>query len=116
MKRNDVVYYVGYLIVFIMLGIWMLIWALDAILFREALLLWFLSAGILLMIIGGGNLSGRRASNVQLGAGLLITAFILIMLAMTSNLIGGFVGASIGIILIGIIGLILLFRNIKLEA
>jgi hypothetical protein len=116
MKRNDIVYYVGYLTLFILFGVWMLLWALDAVLFREAILLWGLSGGIILVIIGGSGVSGRGASNFQLGAGLGLTAFMLILLGVTSDVMGGLVGAAVGIIIIGIIGLVLLFRGIKKEA
>jgi hypothetical protein len=116
MKRNDIVYYVGYLTLFILFGVWMLLWALDAVLFREAILLWGLSGGIILVIIGGSGVSGRGASNFQLGAGLGLTAFMLILLGVTSDVMGGIVGAAVGIIVIGIIGLLLLFRGIRKEA
>jgi len=114
MKKADIVYYVGYLTLFIMLGVWMLVWAMDALRFRDAFLMWMLSAGILLIIIAA--ISARGSSNVQLGAGLLLSAFTLVMLGVMSDAMGGLVGAAVGIILIGIIGLILLFRNIKQEA
>ncbi|MBA3045607.1 MAG: hypothetical protein KKH41_04725 [Candidatus Thermoplasmatota archaeon] len=115
MKRRDLVYYVGWFTLLILLGVWMLLWALGTLKFGEAILLWLLSASMLLVVIGG--ISGRRpASNVQLGAGLVLCVFVLIMLGIVSDVLGGFVGAAVGIILIGIIGLLLLFRNIKLEA
>jgi hypothetical protein len=116
MKKTDIVYYVGYLTLFILFGVWMLVWAMDALIFRDAFLLWMLSAGILLIIIGASGTSTRGGSNVQLGAGLLLSAFTLILLGIMSDVMGGRIGAAVGIIVIGIIGLILLFRNIKMEA
>jgi hypothetical protein len=116
MKKTDIVYYVGYLTLFILFGVWMLLWALEAVHFSEALLLWGLSAGIILVIIGGSGISGRGASNFQLGAGLGLSAFMLILLGVTGDAIGGIVGAAVGIIVIGIIGLVLLFRGIRKEA
>jgi hypothetical protein len=115
MKRSDITYYVGYLSLFIMLGVWMLLLAMDILSFGEAFLMWLLSAGILLVVIGAVNRS-RGASNMQLAAGLVLAVFVLIMLAVSSDILGGFVGAALGIILIGVIGLALLFRNIRLEA
>ena len=116
MKRNDIVYYAGYLILFIMLGVWMLAWAMGSIGLGEAFMLWLLSGGVLLIAIGGSNISGMAASNFQLATGLVLAVFILIMLGVTSDIIGGLVGAALGIILIGIIGLMLLFRGIRMEA
>jgi hypothetical protein len=116
MKKTNIVYYVGWMTLLILLGMWQLAWALDAVLFREAAMLWLVSAGIILIIIGASGVSGRGASNFQLGAGLSLTVFMLIMLGVTSDVLGGLVGASVGIILIGIIGLALLFRKIRTEA
>lgn len=116
MKRTDIVYYAAYLTLFIMFGVWMLAWALDAVLLGEAFLLWMLSGGLILMVIGGAGFSGRGASNFQLGGGMALSAFTLILLGLRGDVIGGAVGAALGIIILGIIGFILLFRNIKWEA
>lgn len=115
MKRSEITYYVGYLSLFIMLGVWMLMLAMDMLSFGEAFLLWLLSAAVLLVAIGALNRS-RGASNMQLASGLILAVFVLIMLAVSSDLLGGFIGASVGIILIGVIGLALLFRNVRVEA
>ncbi len=115
MRKKDIVYYVGWLTLLILLGVWMLIWALGALRLGEAFLLWLMSAGIMLVIIG--VLSGaKRVSNIQIGSGLALMVFTMILLGIASDVLGGLVGASVGIILIGIIGLALLFRNIKVEA
>jgi len=114
MKKNDFVYYAGWLTMLILMGVWMLLWAMGTVHFGEAVLLWLLSGGILLIIIG--SISGSwSSSSFQLGAGMVLSVFMLMMLAISSNIIGGIVGAALGIILIGIIGLVLLLRNIKLE-
>lgn len=112
MEKSDIGYYVGWILILIMAGIWLLTWAMDAISFGEAILFWLLSAGILLVIIGAISSSG--ASTFQITAGLILSIFVLIMLAITSDLFGGFVGAAIGIILIGIVGLVMLLRNIRM--
>lgn len=116
MKKSDIVYYVGYLALLILFGVWMLMWAVDAVRFREAFMLWMLSAGIMLILIGAIGAGTKSASNAQLGAGLLLSAFTLILLGLSSDIMGGLVGAAVGIILIGIIGLVLLLRKIKTEA
>jgi len=116
MKRNDIVYYAGWLTLFILFGVWMLVWALDAVRLGEAFLLWLLSGGIILILIGGSNVSGRGASNFQLGGGMALSAFTLILLGLRGDIIGGAVGTAVGIIILGIIGLVLLLRKIKLEA
>jgi hypothetical protein len=115
MRKRDVVYYVGWFTLLILLGVWMLLWALGSVRMGEAFLLWLMSAGILMIIIS--FVSGSRgASNFQLGAGLSLTVFTMILLGIFSNVLGGLVGVAVGIILIGIIGLVLLFRNMKVEA
>ncbi|MFO7618272.1 MAG: hypothetical protein R6W91_01215 [Thermoplasmata archaeon] len=115
MRKNDIMYYVGWFTLLILLGVWMLVWALGAARMGEAFLLWLMSAGILLIIIS--FVSGPRGiSSFLLGAGLALTVFTLILLGIASNILGGLVGTAVGIILIGIIGLALLFRNIRVEA
>ncbi len=115
MRRREVVYYVGWFALLILLGVWMLLWALGTLRMGEAFLFWLMSAGMLLVAIS--FLSGAgRASSFQLGAGLVLTVFTLIMVGISSDILGGLVGAAVGIILIGAIGLALLFRNIKVEA
>jgi len=110
MKKNDFVYYAGWLTMLILMGVWMLAWAVGAVQFGEAFLLWLLSGGILLIIIG--TISGSwSASSFQLGAGMVLSVFMLMMLAVSSDILGGLVGAAVGIILIG-----MLLRNVKLEA
>jgi len=114
MEKSDMAYYGGYITVFIMAGVWLLAWSLEALSFGDAFLLWLLSAGIILVAIGAlGTSDFRRASSFQITAGLVLSIFVLIMLAVTSDIIGGFVGASIGIILIGIVGLLMLIRNTR---
>jgi hypothetical protein len=115
MKKTDMAYYAGYLTLFIMFGVWMLVWAVGAMKFGQAFLMWMLTGGIILVIIGGSGVS-RGASNFQLGGGMALSAFTLIMLGLTGNIIGGAVGAALGIIIIGLIGFILLFRKIRAEA
>lgn len=117
MEKSDIGYYVGWILMLIMAGVWLLAWAMDAMSLGEAFLFWLLSAGILLVIIGAiGSSDSRRASTFQITAGLILSVVIFIMLGITSDILGGIVGVAIGIILIGIVGLLMLLRNIKLGA
>ena len=117
MEKSDIGYYVGWIAILIMAGVWLLVWALEAMSLGEAFLFWLLSAGVLLVVIGAiGSSDSRRASTFQINTGLVLAIIILIMLGVTSDILGGFVGAAIGIILIGIVGLLMLLRNIKLGA
>ena len=114
MEKSDIGYYIGWILILIMAGIWLLVWAMDAMSFGEAFLFWLLSTGVLLVMIGAiGSSDSRRASTFQITSGLVLSIFVLIMLAITSDILGGFVGAAIGIILIGIVGLVMLLRNIR---
>ena len=115
MEKSDIGYYVGWIVVLIMAGVWLLAWAMDAMSFGEAFLFWLLSTGLLLVIMGAISSSdSRRASTFQITSGLVLSIFVLIMLSITGDMIGGFVGAAIGIILIGIVGLVMLLRNISM--
>ena len=114
MEKSDIGYYVSYIAILIMAGIWLLAWALKTMSLGEAFLFWLLSVGILLVIIGAmGSSDSKRASTFQITTGLVLAIFVLIMLGVTSDILGGFVGAAIGIILIGIVGLLMLLRNMK---
>jgi hypothetical protein len=117
MNKSDIAYYVSYIIVLLMAGIWLLAWALGAIPLGEAFMFWLLSIGILLVVIGAiGTSASRGASSFQINTGLVLSIVVLIVLAVTSDILGGFVGAAIGIILIGLVGLLMLLRNIRQEA
>ncbi len=114
MEKSDIGYYISWIVILIMAGMWLLVWALDAMSFAESFLFWLLSAGVLLVIIGAiGSSDSRRASTFQITTGLVLSIFVLIMLGVTSDIMGGLVGAAIGIILIGIVGLVRLRRNIR---
>ena len=52
MERSDMAFNIGYLVILIMAGVWLLAWAIGTIGLGEAFLFWLLSAGILLAIIG----------------------------------------------------------------
>ncbi len=114
MEKSDIAYYVGYIVILIMAGVWFLAWTLEAMSLGEAFLFWLLSTGVMLVIIGAiGSSDSRRASTFQITTGLVLAIFVLIMLAVTGDILGGFVGAAVGIILIGIVGLLMLLRNMK---
>ena len=114
MERSDMMYYGAYITLFILLGIWIVIWALDMVTFGEMFLLWLLCAGVLMIALGTiRTREAPRGSNVLLAAGMLLTIVMLMSLAIMSDIIGGWIGAGIGIILIGIVGLFILFRNMK---
>ncbi len=114
MEKSDLMYYTAYILLFILLGVWLLIWAIDMIRLDEMFLLWLLSAGI--MMIALGTVKTEEApggSTLLIGAGMLLSIFMLMFLAIMSNIIGGWVGAALGIIVIGIAGLVVLLMTIK---
>ena len=118
MDRSDLMYYLAYIFLFILLGVWLLLWTLGAIGgFGEMLLIWLLSIGILMLAFGSVRTrESPQGSTMLIAAGMLLSIFMLIMLAVVSDIIGGWVGASVGIILFGMVGLILLFRGLRLES
>jgi hypothetical protein len=114
MEKSDLMYYVAWITVFILLGLWIVIWALDAVDLGEMVLLWLLCNGILMIVLGMVRTKeAPRGSNVLIASGMLVSILMLMALAVMSNVIGGWVGAGVGMILIGIVGLIILFRNLK---
>lgn len=112
MEKTDIMFYTSWLVILIMAGIWLLAWALGAMSLGDAFLFWLLSAGILLVIVGSAG-GPMGASTFQIISGLVLSIVVLIVLAVASDILGGFVGAAVGIILIGIVGLLMLLRNIK---
>ena len=112
MDKSDKMFYVAWITLFILLGVWIVIWALDMVDFGEMFLLWLLCAGILLIALG--TIRTRQApkgSNLLIASGMLLSILMLMSLAVMSDLLGGWVGAGIGMILIGIVGLFVLIRN-----
>jgi hypothetical protein len=70
MEKSDLMYYTAYILLFILLGVWLLIWAIDMIKFNEMFLFWLLSAGI--MMIALGTIKTKEApggSTLLVGAG-----------------------------------------------
>jgi hypothetical protein len=66
------------------------------------------------LMIALGTIRTREApkgSNVLLASGMLLSIVMLMSLAVMSDLLGGWIGAGIGMILIGVVGLFVLFRN-----
>ncbi len=100
MEKSDMMYYSAYLILFILLGVWFLFW--------------LLSAGVLMIILGTFRTKeAPHGSSLLIGSGMLLSIVMLLFLAITTNLIGGWVGAALGIILIGITGFVILLMSMK---
>ena len=114
MEKSDLMYYVAWITVFILLGLWIVIWAVGAVDLGEMVLLWLLCDGILMIVLGMVRTKeAPRGSNVLIASGMLVSILMLMALAVMSEILGGWVGAGIGMILIGVVGLIILFRNMK---
>jgi hypothetical protein len=114
MERSDMMSYVAWITLFILLGLWIVIWALGAVDLAEMLLLWLLCAGIMMIVLGFiRTREAPRGSNVLIASGMLLSIVMLMALAIMSNVIGGWIGAGIGMILIGVVGLIMLLRNMN---
>jgi hypothetical protein len=114
MEKSDIIYYVAWILTFILLGVWVLVWAMDYVSFLEMVMVWLLSVSILLIIFGTmRSEDAPRGSTVLIGAGLLLAIFMIVLLGVTTDLIGGLMGMGFGIILVGIAGLVLLFLSIR---
>jgi hypothetical protein len=108
------IYYVAWILTFILLGVWILVWAMDYVNFVEMVLVWLLSIGVLMIIFGTmRSEDAPRGSTVLIGAGMLLAIFMIVLLGVMTDLIGGFLGIGFGIILVGIAGLVLLFLSIR---
>ena len=104
----------AYIILFIMLGVWFLFWALEYVNLGEMFLLWLLSAGVLMILLG--TVRTREApsgSTLLLGSGMLLSIVMLMFLAIITDVVGGWVGAAVGMILIGIAVFIIMLLNIR---
>ena len=114
MEKSDMMYYSAYLILFILLGVWFLFWALGYVGLGEMFLFWLLSAGVLMIILGTFRTKeAPHGSSLLIGSGMLLSIVMLLFLAITTDLIGGWVGAALGIILIGITGFVILLMSMK---
>ena len=114
MQKSDMMYYVAWILTFILLGVWILVWAMDYVGFLEMVMVWLLSVGILMIIFGTlRSEDAPRGSTVLIGAGMLLAIFMIVLLGIMTDLIGGFLGIGFGIILVGITGLVLLFLSIR---
>ncbi len=114
MEKSDVMFYSAYIILFILLGVWFLFWALDYVGLGEMFLLWLLSAGVLMILLG--TVRTREApsgSTILLGGGMLLSIVMLMFLAIVTDIVGGWIGAAIGMILIGIVVFIILLLNMR---
>jgi len=114
MEKSDVMFYSAYIILFILLGVWFLFWALDYVGLGEMFLFWLLSAGVLMILLG--TIRTREApsgSTLLLGSGMLLSIVMLMFLAIATDMIGGWVGAAVGMILIGIVVFIILLLNMR---
>lgn len=112
MEKSDKMFYGAWITLFILLGVWIVIWALDMVDFGEMFLLWLLCAGILMIALGAVKTrEAPKGSNLLIASGMLLSIVMLMALAVMSNILGGWIGAGIGMILIGIVGLFVLFRN-----
>lgn len=114
MQKSDMIYYVAWILTFILLGVWILVWAMDYVNFVEMVMVWLLSIGVLMIIFGTmRSEDAPRGSTVLIGAGMLLAIFMIVLLGVMTDLIGGFLGIGFGIILVGIAGLVLLFLSIR---
>jgi hypothetical protein len=111
MEKSDLLYYLAYILLFIFLGIWLLLWALDVVeKLGDTFLLWLLTAGVLMLVFGMVKTRDAPQGSIMLiASGAVLSVFTLILLAVLSDIIGGWVGASVGIIIIGIVALVILF-------
>jgi hypothetical protein len=114
MEKSDMMYYTAYILLLILLGVWLLVWAVGIIALDEMFLFWLFSAGLLMIVFGTVRTKeAPRGSTLLIGAGMLLSILMLMFLAIITDLIGGWVGAAIGIILIGIAGLIILLLSLR---
>ena len=114
MEKSDIIYYVAWILTFILLGVWILVWAMDKVDFAEMVMVWLLSVGVLMIIFGTmRSEDAPRGSTVLIGAGMLLAIFMIVLLGVTTDLIGGVLGIGFGVILVGITGLVLLFLSIR---
>ncbi len=115
MKKENLMFYLAYIMLFILAGVWLLLWALGVLAgIIDVIMIEILSAGIIMLIVG--NVRTRRKprgdSTLVLG-GLFTTIIMLIVLALAHDAFGVWIAVGVAVIAVGIAGLAYFLIRIK---
>ena len=114
MKKEDLMYYLAYFMLFILIGIWMMLWAVGLIEFIEAILLWLISMGLLMIVFGTVKTKRKpRGEGTLLMGGMIVSIISLILLALVTDAVDVWIAVALAVILISIGGLGLFMSRIK---
>ena len=114
MKKEDLVFYLVWVSIFILFGVWIIVAAVGLLPPAESFLLWIVNVGIIMMI--AGMIKTRRkpqGDNTLLFGGMLFTIVTLIILALTTDVVNAWIAVGLAIIFIGIGGLGIFISRIK---
>ncbi len=115
MKKEDLMFYLAYIILFILAGVWLLLWAVDVLTgIADVIMVWILSAGVMMLVFG--NIKTRRKpkgdSTLVLG-GLITTIVMLLLLALAHDMLEVWVMVGLAVIMVGITGLAYFLMRIR---
>ncbi len=114
MKKEDLMFYLAYIMLFILLGVWMLIWALTDLCIGCAFVFWLLCAGVIMMVMGTIKTKRKpHGESTLIIGGMLLSIISLVILAFIFDIISVWVTVAIAIILIGIGGLAYFMSRVK---
>lgn len=114
MKKEDLIYYIAWLTVFILFGAWIIVAAVGLFPPVESILLWLVCVGMVMMV--AGTVKTRRkpgGDSTSLFGGMLLTIVMLIVLAFKTDAVEGWAAAGLAVVLIGIAGLMMFIARIK---
>ena len=114
MKREDFNYYLAYISMFILLGVWILLGALGIVGFGEAFLLWVLSIAVLMMIFGSFKTKRKpKGESALILGGMVLSIVSLVILALSFETLEIMVAIAISIICIALGGLLFFYSRVK---
>lgn len=115
MKKADLIFYLAYIVLFILFGIWLLVWAIGLLPgFAEMFLFWLLSTGILLIILGCIKTKRKtRGMNLKVTSGLILSIITLVLLALMYDMLNVWIGVAVAVILIGFVSLGIFLSGVR---
>ena len=115
MKKENLLFYLAYIILFILAGVWLLLWAVDVLAgIADVIMIEILCAGIIMLIFGNARTRRKPKGDPTLVLGGLFTTIImLILLALSRDAFGVWIAVSVAVIGVGIAGLVYFLIRIK---
>lgn len=115
-KKGDLVFVSSYAITFILLGVWLLMYALDYYNLVEAFLLWLASEGIAVALVGLVRTRQAPRGNVAaMGFGMMMFIFGVVAYLIVGQTLTIAAGIALVFIVVGIMLLVLYLTRNKMD-